>query len=373
MSIISQRIVVVLPSPMGDAILCGPALRRLRTSLPESYIALLGNGTVKEVLAGNPWGNEFVVYDKKEGLLGAAQRLRRGRFNGAILLTNSFRSALLVRAAGISRRIGYKRGGRGFLLTHPVAAIRLGRRYAPISMADYYGYLVDKAIAFLGGAPPAEEAQEGRLELFSTTADREEVTGLLGRWSFSDADRLVMLVPGGAFGGSKWWLTDRYAALADKLSGQGWRVVICCAPNETERRIAEEIMAVAKHRVYNLTEEGVSLGGVKELVRRCRLMISNDTGPCHMAAAWEVPLVTIFGPTDPRWTATGYDKEIRLRRKVDCGPCQEAVCREDHRCMKAISVDDVYQAAKQLLAASEHSDGPVDSVRTAESTLFPQT
>ena len=352
----SKNILVVLPNPMGDAILCTPALGRLRNCLPDARLTFGGNKIVAEVLAGNPGVDKWLTLgDAASGTRTFSQQVRllkSQKFDAVILLPNSFRTALLVRLAGIGQRIGYDRDGRGFLLTERVQPIRLGGRFAPISMLDYYGFLIDQAIKILSGKAVQQIDSNRQLELFSSDQDKNEIDELFQGWELSRDKRLVIMVPGGAFGPSKCWLAERFAELADRLIEENnCEVIISAAPNESEKRIAEQIVRSTSNKVHNLGEKGVSLGGLKELIRRCGLMVSNDTGPCHIAAAFGVPLVTLFGPTDPRWTATGYAKEIRLREDVPCGPCQQGICREErHLCMEKISVDQVYAAAVELLS-----------------------
>ncbi|MCP4713357.1 MAG: phosphotransferase, partial [Planctomycetes bacterium] len=245
----------------------------------------------------------------------------------------------------------YSRDGRGGLLTDKVYPVRIRERFAPISMVDYYGFIARKAVGFLGGETGYLER---RLELFVSEGAQGRVDEWLDRQSLIQDKPKVILVPGGSFGASKWWGAERYAKLADRLiEDENCDVILSCAPDDAEKELARKIVGMASHRPVNLAEEG-SVDDLKELIGRCQLMVSNDTGPCHIAAAFDVPLVTIFGATDPRWTATGYQKEVRLRAEVECGPCQEPICGEGHhRCMEEISVDDVYEAARQLLGSSE--------------------
>jgi len=359
------NILVVLPSPMGDAILCAPSLRSLRRAMPHSRITLLGNRTACDVLAHNDWADEQMCGDDTAGgnggILATASRLRRRDFDAAILLSNSFRSALLAALAGIGIRIGYDRDGRGMLLTRRVEPFRLCDRYAPISMLDYYGHLVEHAIGHLGGdLPSVETATDRRLQLFTSRQDRREADVLLNRWGLGAESRLVMLVPGGAFGASKLWPAERFAQLADRLVRDGYEIIISCAPNDAETEIVKRVISACGEPVRSLADERLSLGGLKALISRCRLVVANDTGPCHIAAAFGVPLVTLFGPTDPRWTATGYGKEVRLRADTDCPPCQRPNCSRDHRCMLGIEPDDVYDAAVHLLRG-EITDAGCDS------------
>jgi lipopolysaccharide heptosyltransferase II len=350
-----QRILVVLPTPMGDGILATPSLRRLRRSLPQAHITYLANAVIREVLTGVEWVDHWIdlAADRinRRGLGAQAKRLRAEGFTTAILYPNSFRSALLIWKANIPYRIGFDRDGRGTLLTRRVQPIRLGKRFAPISMLDYYDHLIVKAVESMGvTAAPADRY----LELDTSETDKQQIDALWQRWQVNPQKRMVILVPGGAFGPSKWWPTLRFAELADRLVTQNdCQVVLSCAPNPLEQDIAQRIQSAVKQRVFDLSQEQLSLGGLKELIRRCSLVVANDTGPCHIAAAFGIPLVTLFGPTDPRWTATGYAKEIRLRYEVGCGPCQEKIClKEEHCCMEAISVEEVYAAANEQLQSS---------------------
>jgi|GEM_PF-116143 len=350
-----QRILVVLPSPLGDGILATPSLRRLRASLPEAQITYLGNRGVKQVLEGVGWVDRLMEFDaepkSRRGFWALAKRLREERFRAAILYPNSFRSALLAWKGLIPERIGYDRDGRGMLLTQRIKPLRLLNRYAPISMLTYYDHLIIQAVASLKGTiAPADN----HLELCSSDQDKQEVDTLWNRWHVDTDKRMVILVPGGAFGPSKWWPPLRFAELADRLIQENdCEVILSCAPNPLEKEIARRIKSAVKQRVYDLSEENLDLGGLKELIRRCSLMVANDTGPCHIAAAFGVPLVTLFGPTDPRWTATGYAQEIRLRKDTGCGPCQEKICvKQSHCCMEAISVEEVFDAAKRQLKLS---------------------
>ena len=229
-------------------------------------------------------------------------------------------------------------------------------------MMDSYGYLMDRAVECLGGGDQGSYLDGDReLQLYTSDADRADVDGLLARWGIDDGRPLVVLVPGGAFGESKWWPAGRFAELADRLTQEeNCHVIISCAPTESERALSQAIGRGAQQAVYCLVDEDVTLAQLKELVRRCSLMVSNDTGPCHIAAAFGVPLVTLFGPTDPRWTATSYGGETRLRIDVDCSPCQAGECSRDHECMKGISVDDVFAAAKGRLQVESRQQANAD-------------
>ncbi|MBN1436920.1 MAG: lipopolysaccharide heptosyltransferase II [Sedimentisphaerales bacterium] len=349
---VAQNILVILPSPMGDAILATAALKRLRSALPQAKITFLASNAVADVLADSGLADETMRCDiKAQSPWKTAQNLKPHKFDAALVLPNSFRSAFLLRLAKIKNTIGYARDGRGWFLSHPVTPLTLGGRFAVLSMLDYYGYLVDQALEHLGVNDGCHYwDQSAALHLATAPQDREKIDSLLSDDRFAGPGPLVVLVPGGAFGGSKWWSAENFALLADRLVEQlNCRVFISCAPNNSELAIAQRIMAQSNKPVVNLLDEHLSLGSLKELIRRADLMVANDTGPCHIAAAFNIPLVTLFGPTDPRWTATDYPGEIRLRGRSDCSPCQRSVCQHNHACMRSLTVDQVYAAARKQL------------------------
>jgi hypothetical protein len=183
---------------------------------------------------------------------------------------------------------------------------------------------------------------------------------------------IVLLVPGGAFGPSKCWPNIRFAQTADWLiTNYKATVIISVAPDPAERRIAGEICAASGHELINLGEKPLSIGELKALFSASDLVVSNDTGPRHIAIALGRKVVTLFGPNDPAWTDTKYENEIQIIGNVSCAPCRKATCKESqHLCMQAITVETVCDAAKQLLENSrKHATimARQEFVETAES------
>jgi ADP-heptose:LPS heptosyltransferase len=159
---------------------------------------------------------------------------------------------------------------------------------------------------------------------------------------------LILLNPGAQYGAAKCWLPESFAQLADRMTDElGATVLLSAAPKE--RPIVEAIQRHMRHAAVDLSNKGLSLGALKEIVRRCDLMVTNDTGPRHIAAAFDVPVVTIFGPTHPQWTEIYYPKERQVAVKVFCGPCQKKTCPLDHRCMTRVTPGMVFEAAVGLL------------------------
>src|SRR5205085_3731025 len=131
----------------------------------------------------------------------------------------------------------------------------------------------------------------------------------------------------------------------------GATVLLSGAPKE--RAIIEAVKRYMRHAAVDLSKNGMTLGALKDVVRRCDLMVTNDTGPRHIAAAFEIPVVTVFGPTHPEWTEIYYARERQVAVKVFCGPCQKKICPLDHRCMTRVTPGMVYDTSVQLLGHRE--------------------
>ena len=335
------NVLVWLPSPMGDAVLCTPALRAVRERFRSSRITFLANPVVREMLSPGAFNDEWIE-NKENSTLAISARLRRHRFSRAILFKNSFASTLAVFLAGIPARIGYAREKRGFLLTEKVYAPKLSTgKFEPRSMIDYY-----LAIASRLGA----ETTNRNLEVPIAPETGESIRSKLPELAGAEGP-VVVIVPGGAFGASKCWPGDRFAQTADRLiSDHNATVVISVAPEPAERRIAQSICDSSRHKLINLAERPVSIGELKALFSVADLVITNDTGPRHIAIALQRKVVTLFGPNDPAWTDTRYENETQIIGNVPCAPCSKPDCvMSGHLCMQAITVDMVCNAAKELL------------------------
>ncbi len=318
-----------------------PTLRALRQRFPEARITGLCRRNTKPLFAGMPWLDRVISHRSRLNVMRLANRLKRGGFDTAILLPNAFRAALLAKTAGIPRRIGYDRDGRGFLLTDKLLPPKAGGRFVVTPTLRYYlgiaGYL---------GA----DVSDRRMELFVTGAEQRAADRVLAAAGVQVASPRpwVLLNPGARYGAAKLWLPEYFAQVADRLADeQNATVMVSAAPNE--RPIVEEIRRHAQRPFVDLSAHGMTLGALKALCGRVDLMITNDTGPRHMAAAMGTRVITLFGPTDPKWTTIDYPLEVELFEKVFCGPCQRKICPLDHRCMTQLRPERVYDTALGLL------------------------
>jgi heptosyltransferase-2 len=270
--------------------------------------------------------------------------LRRERLDLAILLPNSFRSALAAWLTGAKRCIGYGRDGRNWLLTDRLKPRKSGRGFVPTPIIDYY-----LELAYHLGCP----REPYRMELVTSAADEQAADRVWRARGLCGAQRIVVINPGAAFGSAKCWPTSYFGELARKLGGiPGMGVLVLCGPQETS--LARDIVKRAgRDTVHSLADAAVSIGLSKACVRRAQLMITTDSGPRHFAGAFGVPVVTLFGPTHIEWTETYFANAVHLQKKVPCGPCQLRECPLDHRCMKQLTPDEVFDSAMKLLNRAE--------------------
>ena len=312
-----------------------PAMGALRSSFPAAEIVVVANPLVADLFRHHPYCDRVLVFDKKNahrglgGMLRFVAELRREHFDLAILLQNAVEAAVLAFLAGIPRRAGYRTDGRGLLLTHDVPVGAAERR---LHHTDYYLAML-KALGIEGG--------DGCLRLACTGEEMAWAGTTLGAGSF------VAVNPGAAYGSAKRWIPERFAAVADRLAEEfGLQVVLTGGPGEAE--IARDIAAAMKCAPLNLIGR-TTVRQMMAVLSLCRLMVTNDSGPMHVAAAFGVPIVAVFGPTDHTTTSPLAETCRIVRREVDCAPCLLRQCPTDHRCMEAISVEDVLRAARALL------------------------
>jgi len=357
-----ENILIWLPSPMGDAILCTPALRAIRKHFQNCKIYFLAELFVREVLSPSSFNDEWLVIQSENPFTIAAM-LKQYNFTHAVLFKNSFASALSVWLAKIPSRIGYVREGRSLFLTEKLRPMKSGLfSFKPASMVDYY-----LAIASRLGA----DTKDRHLELFIDLNDTEII-----REKFPQLKKLtgplVILVPGGAFGPSKCWPSENFAKTADWLIDKfNAVVVISVSPAQAEKQIAEEICRLSKHNLINLARNQLTLSQLKSLFSLADLVICNDTGPRHIAIALQRKVITLFGPNDPAWTETGYENEAQIVGNAPCAPCTKPVCKmENHLCMLDITVETVCEASQELLTKNSPTrKSPQQFVEIAPSFL----
>jgi heptosyltransferase II len=344
-----MRIAIFLPNWIGDAVMATPAIAAIARRHPTASLLAVGRPYVKPVIDEAPWFDGFLPMNRGVGAaLQVARELRTWRTDTAVLFPNSFRVAAVALLAGCKNRIGFARYGRGLFLTDRLHPARRGDgTFLPTPILRDYNRIA--------GLLDAEATD--RMELFTSPADDENAQAVLKKLGIGPQERVVGLNPGAAFGASKFWPTEHFIKLARELADRdGVRVVILCGP--AERGIAQTIAQGANRPgVVSLAEAPLSLALTKSIVKRLELLVTTDSGPRHFAAALDVPVVTLFGPTHISWTETFYPRAIHLQKTVPCGPCQLRTCPTDHRCMRELMPEDVYRAAETLLKRGQRHAG----------------
>jgi heptosyltransferase II len=361
------RLLIVLPSWVGDAAMATPTLRMIRAALPGVFIGALVRPGIDELLDGCGFFDEVHVA-RSSGIMGpkfVAAKVRPRRYDTALLLTNSFSTALMVRIAGIPRRIGYDRDARGLLLTHSMRApLRADGSFAPVPAVDYYHALAERFLLSPARGATEPDTIDVRpltarpfrafLELGVTPPQQAAADAILERAGIAPGQRFAILNPGGN-NEAKRWPMERFAALADHLHAcHGLAIVINGSPGEAA--LVDGIAAAcASTRPARLSALGITLGALKDVVARASIMVTNDTGPRHIAAAMGVPLVSLFGPTDHRWTTIPTRAGEALILADPTLPEDQLANDHPERCaIGRISLDDVVRACDGLLGG--HAD-----------------
>ena len=343
-------IAVFLPNWIGDVVMATPALRNLRQHFgPGVEIIGVMRPYVREVLTGSAWLDDSIWYhpgssDRQLKPASVIRQLRERAVTKVLLLTNSFRSAWIAWRSRASQRIGYARYGRGPLLTSRLYPPRDGRQRKPVSAVDCYLRLVEEMEAPISSRQP---------ELNTTAQGEHTAEAVWKKFGWECHHTVIAMNTGGAYGAAKHWPNQHSAQLALRLVEAGHRVLILCGPKEVD--VARDIENRARNPlVCSMADEDLSLETSKACLRRSTLLVTTDSGPRHIAAAFDVPTVTLFGPIDPRWSRNYATHAIDLFDQLDCSPCGKRVCPlGHHRCMNNLTPDRVLVAVKALLDQSE--------------------
>ncbi len=349
-----EKILVRGANWLGDTVMTLPALNLLRQSFPDARIAVITPPGNADLVKSTPYVDEVLVYKRKERgateFLAMQTRVRRARFDLAILFQNAFEAALMSFLASIPHRVGFAAQYRTPLLTNSV----------PLRSSDYvrhqvfdYIDLANVALKHFGDQSHSPDVSFAPpMPVLKVTSDtREKAIAFIGRHNISpSAGPIVALNTGATNSKAKCWGEDRYAALADALSERfGAQILLIGGP--PERDLASRIESqVSKARVANvagLTDMSTLIG----VLHVSDLLIGNDTGPAHVSAALGRPTVTIFGPTNEFETAPLGPRTAIVRADgIECARCMFRECPIDHRCMERISVDAVLDSARRFLS-----------------------
>jgi heptosyltransferase II len=340
------RILIRSTNWVGDAIMALPALRAVRARFPDAHIAIVARPYVADLYGEQSLCNELLPYDPQREHRGWAGRerlakeLRDREFDVALLLQNAFDAAWLAWRAGVPQRIGYARGGRSLLLTKAVPVPKLGD--IPPHEKFYYLELLRRA----GWIDGLHDAVHISLHVPEAARQRAEVT-LTKAGTRAGALRIA-LGAGASYGSAKCWPPDRFAKTLNEIS-EGRDTAVILFGTTSEQAVSAAIAGDLRRPFVDLTGK-TSIADLPALLSQCHLFLGNDSGAMHVAAAVGLPVVAVFGPTDPDGTAPVTPRATIVQQKPYCSPCFLRRCPTDHRCMKAVTPEMVESAMRLRLA-----------------------
>jgi heptosyltransferase II len=328
------KIIIRMPNWLGDAVMATAALEDVKSHFSSSHITVLCHEAIASLLQANPYIDHYLVFDKnkKESEKRRIyQSLREERFDLGILMTNSFSSAWWFWKGGVKSRVGYNSHFRKALLT---SAIPIRKNHEQEHQVVAYKHLLTSLGIPLSTTPP---------HLYVKPEEEEQAKKLLATLQISSNHILIGINPLAAYGDAKCWPLDRFRALSERLL-QNPQVRIIYIGDPSGKEIIDKNLLGFGPRVASLAGK-TSLRQLLALMNQCACFVTNDSGPMHIASALKIPLVALFGSTNEIKTGP-YEKAIVIHKHVACSPCYLRHCPIDFRCMKTITVDEVFHAIK---------------------------
>ncbi|MBI4775909.1 MAG: lipopolysaccharide heptosyltransferase II [Deltaproteobacteria bacterium] len=335
-----ERVLVRGANWVGDAVMTTPALAQIRRNLPHARIDLLVVPWVKDIFLHHPDVDRVVIYDRNQrhkgirGKLALSARLKAERYDLAILFQNAFEAALIAFLAGIPRRAGYDTDVRGPLLTH---AVHLRSQDKQVHQTDYYTRMLDR-LGFRTDNPP--------LSIRVDPPAEKRVAETIAVSKRSHTGPIVVIAPGATYGSAKMWPPAYYGRLVQKIRAEwnGWVILL---GSGSEKDICGYIAEFGGDNVLDLSGRA-PLSEAVGWIDASDMVISNDSGLMHVAAALGKPQIVMFGPTNESTTGPANSRARTLNLHADCAPCMKKRCPTDHRCMKGIGPEDVFREAESL-------------------------
>lgn len=344
-----QRIVVRGTNWVGDAVMTVPALRELRRLFPDAHLTLATRSWAQELFADADFIDYLLVNDRRG--LGAVRaqvhEWKNRKFDLAVLFQNAFEAALIPALARVPFRIGYATEHRGFLLTH---SLHLPPWRSAKHEVFYYLNIVAALESLIKGGQRSPDDYQPQPHLEISEGRRAGAVNFLVRHGVDGERKLIALCPGSINSRAKRWPAESFAVLADLLIERDAHVLLIGSPEELD--VSLEVAGRMRHEPVMLTGK-TNLSQAIEVLDTVDLLITNDTGPAHIAAALGRPTLVIFGPTNPLTTRPFSSKSEIVRHPPECAPCMLRDCPIDHRCMTAISPAEVFARAQVMLDSQE--------------------
>jgi heptosyltransferase-2 len=338
-----SNIIVKMPNWLGDLVMATPILEDIKQRFPGARLTAMCLSHLAPMLERDPHVADIYAYERPSGWIHRCQHreiiqnIRRGEYDLGVLLSNSFSSAWWLWRGGVKRRIGYRGNLRSLLLTEAIPKPKeRGKQHLVVT---YKELLTPLGVGISTTKP----------RLYISEQELQQAKDTLMKIVPLDFDQSIIIGinPGAAYGSAKCWYPERFAAVSQKLLSNP-RVCIVYFGDSSQLSLIEGICAqISSDRVINLAGK-TSLRELAAYIKQCGVFLSNDSGPMHVAAALEVPLVALFGSTNE--VATGpYQWGEVIHKHVECSPCYKRVCPIDFRCMDRIYVDEVYMALQKQM------------------------
>lgn len=332
-----RNIIVRMPNWIGDLVMATPILADLRAAYPDAHLTAMCCSPLCELLKEDPHIDELFCFSKASGFgrrmenRNIVEKLRQGKYDLGILLTHSFSSAWWFRLGKVTHRLGYECNGRKFLLSCSLPF--------PKHMQNQHLVITYKMLLEPLGMTCTDTAPR----LYLNEKEIEEARALLKQQGIPSTAILIGINPGATYGSAKCWLPERFREVTEKLL-QLKDVYIVYFGDQTTTSLVQEICSGLPSKVVNLA----GLTGLRELaslISLCALLLTNDSGPMHIAGALGTPIVALFGSTSDVVTGPyNCDCSTVIHKHVKCSPCYERTCPIDFPCMKKIEADEVYNA-----------------------------
>ncbi len=341
-----EKIIVRMPNWIGDLVMATPVLSDLRKAFPKAHITAMCRTPISDLLREDQDIDELFCFSKanrfgrRSDNKDIIEKLKRGKYDLGVLLTHSFSSAWWFWLGNVKRRLGYRGNGRGFLLTDKIA---LPKSVHEQHLVETYKMILD---------PLGIPVSETKPRIYLTSKEIADAKTLLKQLGITPEHALVGINPGAAYGSAKCWLPERFREVTKRLLKLD-NVRIIYFGDQPSMPLVKEICQDLPSPVINLAGL-TSLRELAALIKCCKIVLTNDSGPMHIAAAVGTPLVALFGSTNE--TATGpYKAGTVINKHVSCSPCYRRECPIDFRCMKRIETDEVYDEILRTLKEFSHA------------------
>lgn len=337
-----ENIIVRMPNWLGDFVMATPILIDLKNHWPKSKITAMCQGTLGEVLKYDPHINEILKFKKPSGWLHRAvhgdilQPLKQGHYDLGILLTNSFTSAWWFWQGDVKNTLGYATHFRSWLLDYPIPF--------PQNKDSQHLVMTYKNLLEPLDIPVSQTAPT----LYLNSEEKNKIAASLLSNDIHPQDILIGINPGAAYGSAKCWPADRFLQASQRLLTHPNIKIIYIGDRAGTSLVDEICHKLPTQRVINLAGK-TTLRELMGYINACDLFLTNDSGPMHMASAFGIPLLALFGSTSDV-TTSPYKGGKVMHKHVACSPCYRRTCPIDFRCMKSIEVEEVYNELQELIS-----------------------